>query len=99
MADTGHAKNVANFETVIIILVGLGAVYDPSQALIMLAALQALLTGAKAAIAAVKSAEAAETIAAQTCTNRTRICADLSDTCIERTRACTDLTDTCEKLF
>lgn len=63
MAETGHAKNGANFETIIIILVGLGAVYDPSQALIMLAALQALLTEAKAAIAAVKTAEAAETIA------------------------------------
>ncbi|MET0753040.1 MAG: hypothetical protein ABWZ66_06690 [Pyrinomonadaceae bacterium] len=63
MADTGHAKNVANFETVLIILVGLGAAYNPSQTLIMLAALQALLTEAKAAIAAVKAAEAAETIA------------------------------------
>jgi hypothetical protein len=63
MADTGHAKNVANFETIIIILVGLGAVYNPAQALIMLAALQIVLTAAKDAIAAVKAAEAAETIA------------------------------------
>jgi len=63
MAETGHAKNVANFETVVIILVGLGAIYNPSQALIMLAALQTVLTAAKAAILAVKAAEAAETTA------------------------------------
>jgi len=63
MAETGHAKNVANFETIIIILVGLGAVYNPNQALIMLAALQIVLTEAKAALAAVTAADAAETIA------------------------------------
>jgi hypothetical protein len=61
--DAGHEKNVANFETVIIILISLGAIYDPSQALILLPALQALLTLAKNAIDAVTTAEAADDIA------------------------------------
>ena len=56
--ETGHAKNVANFEQVIIILTALGAVYNPSQALILLSALQTKLTEAKAALAAVDAAEA-----------------------------------------
>jgi|GEM_PF-2281159 len=34
--DTGHAKNVANFETLIAYLTGYGAVYKPSNANIQL---------------------------------------------------------------
>ncbi len=60
--ETGHAKNVANFETVIIILVGLGSVYNPTQALILLAALQTKLTEAKAALDTVDTAQADKTI-------------------------------------
>ena len=60
--ETGHAKNVANFETVIIILVGLGAVYNPTQALILLAALQTKLTEAKAVLDTVDTAEADKTV-------------------------------------
>jgi hypothetical protein len=56
--ESGHAKNVANFEQVIIILTALGTVYNPGQALILLAALQTKLTEAKAALAAVDTAEA-----------------------------------------
>ena len=61
--ETGHAKNVANFETIIIILVGLGANYNPSQSLILLSALQDKLTEAKNALAAVDAAEAGKTAA------------------------------------
>ncbi len=61
--ETGHAKNVANFETVTIILLGLGAVYNPSQALIILAALQTKLTAAKAVMAAIDTAGADKAIA------------------------------------
>ena len=61
--ETGHAKNVANFETVIIILTALGAVYNPVQALILLPALQARLTAAEAVLAAVDTAGAEKTIA------------------------------------
>lgn len=61
--ETGHAKNVANFETVIIILLGLGAIYNPSQALILLPALQAKLAAAKAVLATVDTAGADKTIA------------------------------------
>ncbi len=60
--ETGHAKNVANFETIIIILVGLGTVYNPSQALILLAALQTKLTEAKNVLDAVDAAEADKTV-------------------------------------
>lgn len=63
MPATGHTKNVANFETVIIILNNLGAVYNPSQPLIQLAALQTKLAEAEDAIAAVDNAEAAKKIA------------------------------------
>ena len=44
---TGHAKNVANFQTVVITVNNLGAVYNSSQTLILPAALQAKLTAAK----------------------------------------------------
>jgi hypothetical protein len=63
MPSTGHAKNVANFETVTIILLSLGAVYNPSQPLIILSALQARLTAAQNALAAVDTAQAAEKVA------------------------------------
>lgn len=61
--EVGHSKNVANFETIIIILTGLGAVYNPAQALIMLSALQDKLTEAKAALDAVDAWEAAKKVA------------------------------------
>jgi len=39
--ETGHAKNVANFETLISFVTGYGAVYNPSRVSIQLASLQA----------------------------------------------------------
>lgn len=60
--ETGHTKNVANFETVIIILTALGSVYNPVQALILLSALQTKLTQAKAALAAHETAKAGTTV-------------------------------------
>jgi len=63
MSATGHAKNVANFETVTIITAGLGAVYNPSQTLIMLAALNAKLAEAKAVLDAVDTKEAGKKVA------------------------------------
>lgn len=61
--ETGHNKNVANFETVIIILTNLGAAYAPPQALILLAALQQLHADAQAALTEVDAAQAAKTVA------------------------------------
>lgn len=61
--ESGHSKNVANFETVIIILTNLGAAYAPPQALIVLTALQDLLADAKAALTGIDTAQAAKTIA------------------------------------
>lgn len=61
--ETGHEKNVANFEAVIIIVVSLGAIYNPTQALILLPALQAKLAEARAAIQLVDAAEAEKAVA------------------------------------
>jgi hypothetical protein len=63
MSTTGHAKNVANFETVTIILLALGTNYNPTQSLILLPALQTKLTEAQNALAAVDTAQAANAVA------------------------------------
>lgn len=63
MSVTGHAINVANFETVIIILTNLGATYNPSQPLIQLPALQTKLTEAQTVFASHDAAEAAKKVA------------------------------------
>lgn len=53
--ETGHAKNVANFENIIIRCTAFGADYNPSKTNISLTALNELLTRAKAAMTAVNS--------------------------------------------
>ncbi len=60
--ETGHAKTVANFETVVIILEGLGAAYYPNQSLIMPSALRHKLTKAKAVLDALDASEAARAV-------------------------------------
>lgn len=60
MSEVGHAKNVANFETAINIIVALGAVYNPFQTLILLAALQAKLAEAETAMAEVDTKKSTE---------------------------------------
>ena len=50
MSEAGHAKNVANFETLINIIIALGLRYQPSNPSILLTALQILLGNAKAKI-------------------------------------------------
>ncbi|QPH39473.1 hypothetical protein [Pedobacter endophyticus] len=49
--ETGLAKNVANFETLISYVVGYGPAYNPSNAAIQLSSLQAKAETAKAAMA------------------------------------------------
>ena len=51
--ETGHAKNVANFEDFISFITGYGAIYNPTKAAIKLPALTALHTTAKADILSV----------------------------------------------
>ena len=63
MSETGHAKNVANFETVILALEPLGASYNPTQPLIALAALQSRLAAVKAAVNAVNATATTATLA------------------------------------
>jgi hypothetical protein len=46
-SETGHAKNVANFEHLISIVTALGAVYNPTKASLKLATLNTQFTSAK----------------------------------------------------
>jgi len=55
--ETGHAKNVANFEDLISFCTGYGASYNPSKAAIKLPALNTLHTEAVSKLAAVNSAQ------------------------------------------
>lgn len=54
-SETGHAKNVANFETMISFCTGYGAQYDPSKANIKLTALGTKLTASQGALTTVNS--------------------------------------------
>ena len=54
-SETGHAKNVANFEILISFCTGHGASYNPSKAAIQLPALNTLFTGAKASLNAINT--------------------------------------------
>lgn len=56
-SETGHAKNVANFEMLITVCTGYGAAYNPSKTSIKLLELPNLLAAAQAAVAAVTSAQ------------------------------------------
>ena len=55
--ETGHAKNVANFETLIIYSVGFGTTYQPSNPMIALPALRLKLDSAKVQLNAVNIAK------------------------------------------
>ena len=57
--ETGHAKNVATFEDLISFCTGYGATYNPSKVVLKLPALTTQLTGASAALQAVKVAKTA----------------------------------------
>lgn len=57
ISETGHAKNVANFETLITIVTSFGTTYNPAKSSIQLGALQTLLASAKASVSAVNQAE------------------------------------------
>ncbi|MBI4947297.1 MAG: hypothetical protein HY840_12960 [Bacteroidetes bacterium] len=54
-SETGHAKNVANFEDLISFCTGYGTAYNPSKASIKLPALNTLFTSAKTVLQTVKS--------------------------------------------
>ncbi len=58
-SETGHAKNVANFETLISFCAGYGANYNPSKANLKVPALQTQLASCKANIASVTSTSVA----------------------------------------
>jgi len=58
-SETGHAKNVANFEDMISFCTGYGATYNPSKVAIQLPSLNALRTNAENAVADVNSANTA----------------------------------------
>jgi hypothetical protein len=58
-SETGHAKNVANFEDLISFCNAYGATYNPSKAAFKIPALQTQFTAAQTAINAVKSSQTA----------------------------------------
>ncbi len=58
-SETGHAKNVANFEKLVAETSAFGNAFNPSKAALKLAELNAQLATARAAVAAVNSAEPA----------------------------------------
>lgn len=55
-SETGHAKNVTNFDELVSFVAGYGTTYNPSKVSIKLTALQTLSTNAKNAISAVNTA-------------------------------------------
>jgi len=60
-SETGHAKNVANFEDLISFCTGYGATYNPSKAAIKIAALTTLQTNAQSSIGSVTTSKVAFT--------------------------------------
>lgn len=62
-SETGHAKNVANFETLISFCKGYNASYNPSKAAISIAALTTLHTNALASLQGVVTTQNAHTTA------------------------------------
>jgi hypothetical protein len=58
-SETGHAKNVANFEKLLVAVSSFGTAYNPSKANIRLDALTTKVAEAKAAVGAVNAAEPA----------------------------------------
>jgi len=55
-SETGHAKNVANFEDMVSFVTGYGVTYNPSKIAIKLPALNTLLTSAKTSLTATNNA-------------------------------------------
>ncbi len=49
--ETGHAKNIANFQDLIAFIIGYGPAYNPSKIALKLAALQTLYTNSNVALA------------------------------------------------
>ena len=56
-SETGHAKNVANFETLISFIIPYGTAYNPSRETIKIPALTAILTEAKASLNALNTVQ------------------------------------------
>jgi hypothetical protein len=59
ISETGHAKNVANLESLITSITAFGTSYNPSKDSIKLPALQSLLTASKESLNAVNIAQSA----------------------------------------
>ena len=55
-SETGHAKNIANFDTIVTYVTSYGVAYNPARAALKLSALQGLATSAKTSLTAVNAA-------------------------------------------
>ena len=62
-SETGHAKNVANFEDLISFCTGYGGSYNPTKPAISIAALTTLRSNAEASLQGVTSSKNAFTVA------------------------------------
>lgn len=58
-SESGHAKNVSNFDELISACTSFGATFNPSKATIKLAGLQATATSSKTAMSSVNASLAA----------------------------------------
>ena len=63
ISETGHAKNVANFEDLISFCQGYGATYNPVRDNLKIAQLQTMLTSAEAILSTVRTSKTAYDIA------------------------------------
>lgn len=61
VSESGHAKNVANFESLISFVKGYGATYNPSKVSIKVQALELILTNAKQSLIDIDTAQPAYT--------------------------------------
>jgi len=62
-SETGFAKNTANFDQLISIILGLGTTYNPSKAALKIATMQALSSSAKTSVTAANTALQTEKLA------------------------------------
>lgn len=93
-SETGHSKNVANFEDLISFCTGYGGSYNPSKASIKLAALSTLQTNAQSSIGGVTVSKVAFTNATNA---RQAAFEPLKKLCIKIVNAL-DATDATDKL-
>jgi hypothetical protein len=88
MSEKGHAVIVANFETLIVFVVSLGALYQPSNPLLQIDALQILLVAAQNAMSVARDKRTAKKNAVNICQAKFALLKPLSTRIINLFAAC-----------